>query len=226
MARRTGEKLPVALVGLAAALSVASCSGSREGSPTAPDVPPGADCAAFADPRTAAFVLPFAVGQRFPVSRTFGHYTPGNGGVGLYAVDFPMPVGTPVHAARAGVVVAVEERFSDEDRATFHENWVMVRHADDTVARYIHLTRDGALVAVGDVVGQGQTIGLSGNSGPSSSPHLHFDVQACGPNLPPGYNDLPCGMTVPLSFRNTQAHACGLERGASYEALPFTPEAR
>jgi murein DD-endopeptidase MepM/ murein hydrolase activator NlpD len=171
-------------------------------------------------------VLPYAVGQRFKVNRTFDHYTPLNGGVGLYAIDLDLPLGTPVHAARSGEVVAVEERFSDDDRNDFHENWVMVRHADGTVARYIHLTMNGALVEVGDNVAQGDVVGRSGNSGPSRGPHLHFDVQACGPNLPPGYNRLPCGTTVPVSFSNTEAQSCGLDPGKTYRAEPFSPVPR
>jgi murein DD-endopeptidase MepM/ murein hydrolase activator NlpD len=206
-----------------------SCAGPTGPSPAVPADPalPGlVECAAFSEPASSPYVLPYAVGQGYRVNRTFEHYTALNGGVGLYAIDFGLPMHTPVHAARAGVVVAVEERFSDDDRADFHENWVMVRHADDTVARYIHLTRDGALVDVGDVVRQGQVVGLSGNSGPSNGPHLHFDVQTCGPNLPPGYNRLPCGSTVPVSFRNTERHGCGLDARRTYTALPFEPESR
>ncbi len=106
------------------------------------------------------------------------------------------------------------------------KNFVMVRHADDTVGRYIHLMQNGVGVAVGEVVAQGQVIGRSGNSGASSRPHLHLDVQTCGPNLPPGYNDLPCGQTLPVSFRNTSGHVCGLEEEQSYRAQPFTPDDR
>jgi murein DD-endopeptidase MepM/ murein hydrolase activator NlpD len=203
------------LVGLAS-----SCA-----SPTAPAadgkpswVPAMVSCAVFQPSASSSYVLPFASGQQFRVSRTFSHYLPSNGGVGLYAIDVLMPMGTPVHAIRAGRVVAVEEGFSDDDHATYHENWVMVRHEDNTVARYIHLMVQGAAVAVGDVVAQGQLVGYSGNSGASNEPHLHFDVQTCGPNLPPGYNDAPCGMTVPLSFRNTTEQSCGLEPGKTYRA--------
>lgn len=202
-----------------------SCSSPSGPGPVGSIAPP-VDCSVFASSRTSAYVLPFEVGQRFRVNRTFTHYTVLNGGVGLYAIDLDLPLGTPVHAARAGEVVAVEERFSDEDRADFHENWVMVRHGDGTVARYIHLTMDGALVTVGDRVAQGDVVGLSGNSGPSNGPHLHFDVQSCGPNLPPGYNRLPCGMTVPVSFSNTADHVCGLEAGRTYSAEPFAPATR
>lgn len=186
-------------------------------------VPDFVDCAVFPDSPTAHYVLPYAVGQRYTIGRTFDHYTPRNDGVGLYAIDIDMPIGTPVYAIRSGLVVAIEEDFSDDDHADFHENWVMVRHVDGTVARYIHLTTNGALVDVGTSVTQGQQVGLSGNSGASNGPHLHFDVQSCGPNLPPGYNDAPCGMTVPLSFRNTDAQSCGLQTGKSYLAEPFEP---
>lgn len=217
---RSVDRLATVLV---AALSLSSCASPLEPGPIVPD---NVNCAVFAEYRSSLYVLPFAVGHQATVSRTFGHYLPANGGVGLYAIDFPMPVGTPVHASRAGTVVAVEERFSDEDRTTYHENWVMIRHADNTVARYIHLTQNGALVNVGDRVSQGQPVGLSGNSGPSNGPHLHFDVQTCGPNLPPGYNAQPCGMTVPVSFRNTVPHSCGLEPSKTYGALSFTPDSR
>lgn len=189
---------------------------------TTPATPEYVDCTRFADPRTSNYILPFQTGASFKISKTFGHYSVElNGGVGLYAVDMLMPIGTPIVAIRAGVVVAVEERFSDTDRADYHENWVMVRHADSTVARYIHLTTNGVLVNVGDVVQQGQEIARSGNSGPSGEPHLHLDVQTCGPNLPPAYNRRPCGMTVPLSFRNTTVESCGLRAGSRYTAQPL-----
>jgi murein DD-endopeptidase MepM/ murein hydrolase activator NlpD len=208
-------------LGTSALLVVLSCSG-----PTVPELPDFVDCSSFPKAEASFYVLPYGIGQRSQVTRTFDHFTPLNDGVGLYAVDFGMPIGTPVHAARTGLVVAVEERFSDDDRADFHENWVMIRHQDQTIGRYIHLTQSGALVEVGDSVLQGQMIGLSGNSGASTGPHLHFDVQSCGPNLPPRYNRLPCGRTLPLSFRNTQSHACGLVAGKLYFARSFSAETR
>lgn len=226
-AAATWQSRALRLCALLAASAVA-CSSPTSPTPGPPSsaIPDVVNCAAFPDARTSAYVLPVAVGQRVRVTNTFGHYTPANQGVGLHAMDFDLPIGAPVHAVRSGVVLAVEERFSDDDRMTYHENWVMVRHADGTVARYIHLTKDGALVEPGEAIDQGQVIGKSGSSGPLTAPHLHFDVQACGPNLPPDFNSLPCGMTVPVSFRNTEDHACGLEARATYTALPFTPDAR
>ena len=115
------------------------------------------------------------------------------------------------------------QSFADGNDTDLHENFVMIRHADGTVARYLHLRRGGALVAVGVRVEQGQRIAYSGNSGQTGGPHLHFDVQQCGPNLPPAYNALPCEQTVPVNIRNTGSNACGLVPGQRYRvATPST----
>ncbi len=176
------------------------------------------DCSAFVSPDSSAYVLPYTIGSAFEVWGSTSHYNEGNGGVGLYAIDFVMPIGTPVVAARAGVVVARRDSFPDGNGVDLEENVVFIRHADATVGRYFHLTRGGAEVVVGEQVRQGQRIGRSGNSGQSTGPHLHFDVQLCGPNLPPSYNRLPCGQTVPVVFRNTEAHRCGVLQGRTYLA--------
>ncbi len=172
--------------------------------------------AAFAATDSSAYILPFERGTTSLVWRTTSHFTKGNGGVGLYAIDFALPIGTPLVAVRAGTVVAARDTFVDGNDRDLEENYVMVRHADSTVARYIHLTKGGALVTVGTTVRQGQRIALSGNTGQTGGPHLHFDVQRCGPNLPPAYNALPCGMTVPVRFRGVGANACGLVPGRRY----------
>lgn len=175
---------------------------------------------AFPASETSEFVLPFAAGTPRLVWRTTSHHTPGNGGVGLYAIDIDMPIGSPILASRSGVVVAIEDRFPDGNDRDLEENFVMIRHADGTIARYIHLTQSGAVVELGDHVRQGQPIALSGNSGQSGGPHLHFDVQQCGPNLPPNYNTLPCGMTLPVTFKNAGPNDCGLIAGRRYDGTP------
>ena len=55
-------------------------------------------------------------------------------------------------------------------------NYVVVRHDDDTFAQYQHLTKNGVLAKLGDEVTVDQAIALSGNSGVSAAPHLHFVV--------------------------------------------------
>ncbi|AHG93640.1 Peptidase M23 (plasmid) [Gemmatirosa kalamazoonensis] len=167
----------------------------------------------------ARYVLPYPAGDAHEVWRTTEHDVVGNGHVGRWAIDFRMLIGSPIVAARAGVVVATRDSFPDDNGEDLHENFVFVRHADGTVARYLHLTRGGALVGVGDTVRQGQRIARSGNSGQSAGPHLHFDVQTCGPNLPPSYNALPCGRTVPVAFTNAWPPACTLEAAHTYRAM-------
>jgi murein DD-endopeptidase MepM/ murein hydrolase activator NlpD len=127
-----------------------------------------------------------------------------------YAYDILMPIGTEIAAARAGTVLLVEERFADGSRIAGQENYINVRHEDGTISAYVHLTANGALLEVGDPVNQGQRIALSGDSGSSSQPHLHFHVQGCA----------GCA-TVPITFRNTRPHLRGLVNGEAYAALPY-----
>jgi len=160
---------------------------------------------------TSRYVLPWRVSESYRIGQ--GNCGPGSHAAGTlvqYAYDVLMPVGTPVVAAREGVVLLVEERFADGTRLAGQENYVNVRHADGSIAGYVHFTQNGALVEVGDSVRQGQVIGLSGDSGSSSEPHLHFHVQACD----------GCA-TVPTVFRNTRLHPHGLVEGETYRAEPY-----
>lgn len=101
-----------------------------------------------------------------------------------HAVDFAVPVGTPVLAARDGVVMQTEARFGDaapgEDpqELAARANFVRILHDDGTMALYAHLQPAGVLVQRGQRVRRGALIGRSGNTGRSTAPHLHFVVQA------------------------------------------------
>ena len=95
------------------------------------------------------------------------------------ALDFKMKRGTKICAAREGVVVRLKE---DGDRGGLKKryrpygNYVIIQHADSSRAGYWHLQKDGVLVNVGDTVKKGQVIALSGKTGYSFTPHLHFLV--------------------------------------------------
>jgi len=207
-----------------AAVHVGSAQPTRAGNDSCRPDPDGPSVlrAVFINSERSPYILPYLPGAARLVWRTTSHFNPGNKGVGLYAIDFEMPIGTPLIAARAGTVVAARDHFPDGNDTDLEETFVMVRHADSTVARYIHLTSGGALVRVGDVVRQGQRRALSGNSGQTGGPRLDFDVQRCGPNLPPAYNALPCGMTVPLTFRNATANVCGSVPGRRHRVTAVT----
>lgn len=98
---------------------------------------------------------------------------------GEIALDFKMKKGTKICAARSGVVVSLRE---DSDRGGLKPeylsdgNYIVIRHEDGSHANYWHLQQNGVLVNEGDTVQQGQVIGLSGNTGYSAFPHLHFEV--------------------------------------------------
>lgn len=95
------------------------------------------------------------------------------------ALDFSMPVGTPVYAARDGWVVDLVEHNNrncpDASCGQFN-NYLLIYHSDGTFAEYTHIKQNGALPQVGDRVEIGELIAYSGNVGWSSGPHLHFVV--------------------------------------------------
>ncbi len=100
-----------------------------------------------------------------------GHHSHGNA-QNRYAIDFPLPEGTPVLAARAGTAMQVVAD-SPEDGCL-----VRVLHADGSMALYAHLQSGSLSVRPGQAIQAGQPLARSGNTGHSSGPHLHFAVQA------------------------------------------------
>jgi murein DD-endopeptidase MepM/ murein hydrolase activator NlpD len=98
-----------------------------------------------------------------------------------FAVDLVVPTGTPVLAARDGVVMQVESGFDraglNKEKYAERANVVRILHDDGSMAVYAHLQENGVYVRVGDRVHVGQQIAASGNTGYSSGPHLHFCVQ-------------------------------------------------
>lgn len=107
----------------------------------------------------------------------FSHQDPEN----FYAVDFNVKEGTPILAARDGVVMQVESNFDgaglNREKFGARANLVRILHDDGSMALYAHLRAVGVWVHIGQRVHAGQTIGLSGNTGFTTGPHLHFAIQ-------------------------------------------------
>lgn len=91
-------------------------------------------------------------------------------------VDLAVPVGTPVHAAAPGTVIWAAARGG-------YGLLVVIDHGDGYSTYYAHLSR--ILVEVGQFVEVGQVIALSGNTGLSTGPHLHFEIREQGQPLNP-----------------------------------------
>jgi len=137
------------------------------------------------DPRARPFDfeyrVPFDYG-RIRVDQGFGGHYSHNDAQNFYAIDFALPEGTPILAARGGTVMQVESDFQraglDRERYGGRANFICILHDDGSMALYAHLKPEGVEVRVGQQVRQGQRIALSGNTGFSTAPHLHFVVQA------------------------------------------------
>lgn len=95
------------------------------------------------------------------------------------ALDFKMKKGTKVCAVRDGVVVRIKKdgnRGGSNVKYRKDGNFIIIQHEDSTRSGYWHLKHDSVFVKVGDVVKQGDVIGLSGRTGYTYFPHLHFIV--------------------------------------------------
>ena len=120
--------------------------------------------------------LPFGKGKAFWIHQgyngTFSHQNENS-------LDFIMPEGTEVLAAREGMVIDIVQN-NDKSCPTRScapfGNYVSILHPDGTIAQYYHLEQNGVQVKLGDSVTKGQFIAYSGNTGWSSGPHLHFNV--------------------------------------------------
>jgi murein DD-endopeptidase MepM/ murein hydrolase activator NlpD len=133
-------------------------------------------------PRDMVYSLPveesdFELGQGFHGG--YSHADEAN----RYAVDLIVAEGTPVLAARSGVVMQATSGFNEggTDRSlAARANLIRVLHDDGSMGLYAHLREGGVTVQAGQAVTLGQVIGYAGSTGFSSGPHLHFAVQVNG----------------------------------------------
>lgn len=106
---------------------------------------------------------------------------------GHKGTDFGVSIGTPVYAAAAGTVLRAHDGCANNGYIGNRcgggfGNHVIIGHADGTATLYAHLSPGSVEVRTGDATGEtvtcGQRIGLSGHSGNSTGPHLHFEVRS------------------------------------------------
>lgn len=152
-------------------------------------------------PDEVSYSLPIDEKSRWELGQEFNGEYSHHDEQNRYAVDFIVPIGTPVLAARAGVVMETIASYStggqNAKMYANRANFIRILHDDGSMALYAHLKENGILVSTGQRVGLGEPIAYSGNTGFSSGPHLHFALQI---NTGMRLTSIPFQMVGPQGF--------------------------
>lgn len=149
--------------------------------------------------------LPYKKGNRVKIIQSFGGGFSHNTDRSRYAIDFGTQIGDTIYAAREGTVVKTKANSKERGGRDKIDaaNVVMILHNDGTIGSYVHLDFEGVLVDPGQKVSKGQAIGISGFTGFTTTPHLHFVVREGG------------NMSVPIYFEGLPKKA--LKKGKRYK---------
>ena len=96
-----------------------------------------------------------------------------------FCIDFLLPEGTPIVAARSGTLVACQDKYKRSYKSSKfagRRNFVVIRHSNGENSVYVHLKHHSIKAKKGQKVKRGQVIALSGQVGFATYPHLHFGV--------------------------------------------------
>ncbi len=158
------------------------------------------------------YALPYRQGDHHVVAQGyFGSFSHNKGSPSEYSIDFSMPEGTAVCAAREGIVVVSygDSTVGGNDKKYGPcGNFIAIKHSDGTYARYVHLQPHGNLARLGQTVRKGDQIGLSGSTGFADRPHLHFEVSVT--------LDGEHEKSLPVTFHTAQGDISDLKQGESY----------
>ena len=156
---------------------------------------------------TYIYDLPFKEGTKHKVVQGYGgRFSHKN----KAAIDFYMPEGTPVYAAREGIIYSFKDDSNEGGPFPSYQkkaNYIIIQHPDGSFGCYWHLQRNGVVVKNG-MVAKGQLIGYSGSTGFVLRPHLHFAVK-----LRLNYE---MNSFIRTKFRTTKGVEI-LEKGETYE---------
>ncbi|AXR59555.1 M23 family metallopeptidase [Leptospira mayottensis] len=159
--------------------------------------------------RNLPYRLPFESSSRVGQGYN-GKFT--HTGIFTYALDFTLSEGSPILAAREGLVIAIQDKYQSGGTISFYKdkaNFIQILHKDGSIAEYAHLKHKGISVQIGQIVQTGERIGFSGNTGFSSAPHLHFHVLR-------HKADLQTLESVPISFETDEGVLDELKEGVVY----------
>jgi murein DD-endopeptidase MepM/ murein hydrolase activator NlpD len=156
------------------------------------------------------YYVPLACGTSATITQGNNGSTSHNGPTSQYAFDLGLPLNTEILAMADGTVAFIYDQTGPGDpcyngggsECVAYANYVVLRHADNTMTAYKHLNQ--VLVAVGDVVARGHVVGLSGTTGWSTGRHLHVvREEDCGAasctSVPLSFVDFPSNGGVPVT---------------------------
>ena len=143
------------------------------------------------------YLLPYPKGKSYHIMQgnfgDFSHNLPHS----RHAIDFELSVGDTITAARGGKVILVKEDSKEHGptrKFIDKGNKIIIMHSDGTFGHYVHLDFKGAFVEEGDKIEAGQPIGLSGFTGFTTKPHLHFVVMR------------ERGLSIPIKYKGVRGH--------------------
>lgn len=172
------------------------------------------DSLVFQPPEESAYILPYPAGQICELSLT---YCSPRGHRNRLAYDIKMDIGQVVTTSRPGTVIEIKNNFSDSDHKPGHNNRVVIKHDDGSLAWYAHLQQHSVIINMGESLNYGDTLARCGQSGRSGKiPHLHFEVFS---SRLYDYSD-----AIPITFSNIENppdHKKALPIGVPFKALTY-----
>lgn len=133
---------------------------------------------AMSYPKETRLALPFQNGKKYTVVQGHNGNFSHKDGLSKLALDFDLKTGDTICAAASGFVVGLVDKyqyFGKDSSWKDYANFITLYHPETGLfTEYVHLKGKGALVAIGDFVNAGQPIALSGMTGWTTTPHLHF----------------------------------------------------
>ena len=159
-----------------------------------------------------SYLLPYKPGSSYVVAQAYNADFTHRGDT-RYSIDWEMPTGTEICAAREGTVILVRDSFDGGGTKDYYlkrANLILIIHPDGTIAQYAHIKKDGSKVRTDQHVSAGEVIALSGNVGYSQGPHLHFCVF-----IPVDGTRIK---TIPVTFKTRISDNSTMMTGDRYEA--------